>query len=153
MTSKAVDSARELLNCRSWISICMEHMLAVASAQMQLHDVHKTRHAFCSAHLNLLIQKGFCVQNDVDSQYAELLSQSEADMSVTKLDEGEIEREIRELSQNLLQMQQELMSAQAECDRAQSAEQDALSTWEAKRSAQHSSKMVAQMLMQDMHTA
>ena len=84
------------------------------------------------------------MQNDLDSQYTELMSQTQEDLSMTNLDEGEIERDIRELTQNLLERQQELMSAQAEYDRAQSAEQDALSTWEAKRSAPKTIVMLAE---------
>ena len=64
----------------------------------------------------------------------ELLSQSEADMSVGNNDEGDVERDLRELNQRLLQMQQELMGAQADYDRARASEEEALNTWESKRS-------------------
>lgn len=75
------------------------------------------------------------VQSEVDSQYMELLTQSQADMSVSNDDEDEVERDLRELNQTLIQMQQELMSAQAECDRARAAEEEASNTWLSKRSA------------------
>ena len=75
-----------------------------------------------------------CVQNAVESQHLELLSQSQADMSVSNNDEDEVERELRELNQTLVQMQQEVMSAQADCDRARSSEEEAQRNWEAKRS-------------------
>ena len=73
------------------------------------------------------------MQNEVESQYTELLSQSQADMSVGNNDEGDVERELREMNQNLIQMQQELMSAQANYDRAHASEEEALNTWESKR--------------------
>lgn len=70
----------------------------------------------------------------MESQYTELLSQSQADMSVGSNDEDELERDLREVNQNLLQMQQELMSADAECGRARASEEEALNTWQSKRS-------------------
>lgn len=74
------------------------------------------------------------VQNEVESQYTELLSQSQADMSVGNNDEGDVERDLREMNQILLQMQQELISVQANYDRARASEEEALNTWESKRS-------------------
>ena len=74
------------------------------------------------------------VQNEVESQYMDLLSQSHADMSVGNNDEGDVERDLREMNQQLLQMQQELMHAQAEYDLARASEEEALHTWESKRS-------------------
>lgn len=73
------------------------------------------------------------MQSAVESQYTELLSQSQADMSVGNNDEDGVERDLREMNQNLLQSQQELVSAQAEYDRACSSEEEALSTWDSKR--------------------
>ncbi len=74
------------------------------------------------------------MQNEVESQYSDLLSQSQAAMSMGDEDEGEAEREARDLGQQLFQAQQELMTAQAECDRAQRVEQETHDVWEAKRS-------------------
>lgn len=81
------------------------------------------------------ISHAYGVQSEVESQYSELLTQSQADMSVSNDDEDDVERDLRELNQTLIQMQQELMSAQAGCDRARAAEEEALSTWVSKRSA------------------
>ena len=75
------------------------------------------------------------MQSEAESQYHELMSQSQADMSVSNEDEGAMEREIRELTQALLQYQQQLMSLQADYSRANADEEEALKTWEAKRSA------------------
>lgn len=75
------------------------------------------------------------VQNEAQSQYSEVLLQSQADLSVGQADEGDTDREIRELSQELVEAQQEVMTAQAECDRALRAEQEAFEAWESKRSA------------------
>lgn len=85
--------------------------------------------------LPIHVSHAYGVQSEVESQYSELLTQSQADMSVSNDDEDEVERDLRELNQTLIQMQQELMSAQAECDRARAAEEEALNTWESKRSA------------------
>ncbi len=75
------------------------------------------------------------VQNEAQSQYSEVLLQSQDQLSVGQADEGDTDREIRELSQELVQAQQEVMTAQAKCDRALRAEQDAFEAWESKRSA------------------
>jgi len=75
------------------------------------------------------------VQNEAQSQYSELLTQSQADLSVGQADEGDTDREIRELTQQLVEAQQEVMTAQAECNRALRIEQEAFEAWETKRSA------------------
>ncbi len=63
------------------------------------------------------------------------MTQSEADLSVGHADEGDTDREIRELTQQLMEAQQEVMTAQAECDRVLRTEQEAFEAWESKRSA------------------
>ena len=75
------------------------------------------------------------MQNEAQSQYSELLSQSQAELSVGQEDEGDTDREIRELTQQLVEAQQEVMTAQAECDRALRTEQEAFEAWDSKRSA------------------
>ena len=79
-----------------------------------------------------------CLQNQLDSQYSELLSQSQAEVPTAGIDEGEVEGNLRQLHQDLLQAQQQLMTAHADCERAQRAEEEAHTVWEAKRSGANS---------------
>lgn len=75
-----------------------------------------------------------CLQNAAESQYSELVSQSQMDAPVEGQDEGDIEKELRELNQQLLEEQQQLMTAQAECDRARRADSEAQAAWDTSRS-------------------
>ena len=73
------------------------------------------------------------LQSHADSQFSELLSQSQTQLPAEGADEGEIERELRSLNERVIETQQELMTAQAACRQAQEAEAEAHCIWEAKR--------------------
>ena len=75
-----------------------------------------------------------CLQNAAESQFSELMSQSQMDAPAEGQDEGDIEKELRELNQQLLEEQQQLMTAQAECDRARRADSEAQAAWDTSRS-------------------
>ena len=83
--------------------------------------------------LHLLRTELCYLQSEAESQVNELLSQSQTQLPAEGQDEGEMQRELRDLSEHLIERQQQLMTAQAALTKAQETQIDAERAWEAKK--------------------
>ncbi|DBA94579.1 TPA: hypothetical protein ACH3X1_002162 [Trebouxia sp. C0004] len=127
------DSRAEMVHLESQLA---EKKVELEAANAQFKSAEATCQACFRAHAAAKQEKSSATQckNEAQSQWSELLTQRQVDLSVGQADEGDTDREIRELTQQLVQAQQEFMTSQAECDRALRTEQEALEAWESKRS-------------------
>ena len=123
-------SSAQTMHCKSLQAMVQSPSMCVRHVSHKWHSLQSQ--AVCpskaSAHPKLR-----CLQSQADSQYHDLLSQSQSQLPAEGADEGEIDRELRTLNERVFEAQQQLMDAQSACSRAQEAETEAHSIWEAKR--------------------